>query len=110
MENLKKSSFQANISTELHAQLNELRTELRMTAPQLLEFLYSFHQKPFRSDLNTNQKLEKEIVKALKGTKKITPYSLRMIWGKNSVGAENVKACMKLYELEIEEHNKKFSE
>ncbi len=105
-----KVAFQANIPSELNAQLNELKAKLGLTNSELLQALASFKQNPFRSDLSTNQKLELEIEQALKGTNKITAYSLRMVWGKNKVSALNVAKVMELYSTEIEEHNAKFSE
>ena len=97
MQNLtKKTAFQANITNELNTQLNELKAGLGLTNSELLNLLFSFYQKPFRSELNGSQKLEGEIQKALNGTKKITPYSLRMVWGKNKISSLTVTACMEL--------------
>ena len=110
MENLKKSSFQANVTSELNAQLNELRTALGMTNSELLQYLVSFKEKPFKSELSTNQRVELEIQKQLKGTEKINTYSLRMAFGKNKMNPNNVNTCIELYKSEIDQHNEKLSE
>lgn len=110
MENSKKASFQASIPSELSAQLNELRTKLGMTNSELLQYLVSFNEKPYRSELSHKQVVEKEIQELLKGDKKITTYLIRKGRGKSAVGAKTAMECMELYKTEIDQHNAKFSE